>query len=403
MSENAVAERPSEASERPQLQAFVADEQTRQVLEQVLADLMIPQASTHRGNIRDAMKQLTAQRSPRLLVVDLSGSELPISDIDELAEVCEPGIVVIALGDRNDVAIFRDLIQHGVSDYLVKPVTPALLQRSILNAVQGSGPMRQTTRLGRLVAVTGVRGGVGGTMLATGCAHALATSRRRRIALVDLDLHFGSVALALDLDPTPSLRDALENPQRIDALFLERAMVKHSDNLFVLSAEEALGETVEGDRASLELLLSELRNRFHYVVLDLPRQVNAMSRQILEASSNLVIVTDLSLAGMRDTLRLLQFLPSINAACSVTVVANRVGEHKRGAIEQKEFEKGIGRGIDHVVPFDPSSVAQSLNAGRPVTEGKGPVANAVAAIAEHLAGGVKPIRQPFWRRLTRRG
>ena len=100
----------------------------RKVVDQVIGELAIPNASVQKGGIQEATRLLGEQRSPRLLVVDLTGIELALSAVNELAEVCEPGVTVIAIGDRNDVGLFRDLINNGVSDYLVKPIAPALLK-----------------------------------------------------------------------------------------------------------------------------------------------------------------------------------------------------------------------------------------------------------------------------------
>ena len=161
------------------------------------------------------------------------------------------------------------------------------------------------------------------------------------------------------------MREALEHPGRIDALFVERAMVRQSDTLYVLSGEESLGDPVAADTSSLDILLKELRNKFHYVVVDLPRQVSPATQHVVQSATNLVLVTDLSLAGMRDTLRQLTLLPTANAACQITVVANRVGEHRDGEIARKEFEAAIGRPIDFLIPFDARSVAAATNVGRP--------------------------------------
>ena len=388
------------AQEQRQFRAFVQDDPTRQVVDQVIGELAIPNASVHKGGIREATRVLGEQRSPRLLVVDISGVDLPLSAVNELAEVCEPGVTVIALGDRNDVGLFRDLINNGVSDYLVKPIAPALMQKSLLNVVESATQGRQNDRRGRLVAVTGARGGVGATMLATGISWTIANRRRRRVALVDLDLQFGTVALALDLEPSPGLREALEHPGRIDALFVDRAMVRHSDTLYVLSGEESLGDPMSPDTSSLDILLKELRNTFHYVVVDLPRQVSPATQHVAQGATNLVLVTDLSLAGMRDTLRQLALLPTTNAACQVTLVANRVGEYREGEIARKEFEAAVGRAVDLVIPFDAKSVAAATNVGRPVVEGRGKVAEAIQQLTDRVAGNpaasTKPRRLRLW-------
>lgn len=388
-------------TERLQLRAFVADDETRAVVEQVVSDLMIPAAAIHRGTVRDAIQLLGRQRSPRVLVVDISASELPLSDINELAEVCEPGVSVIAVGDRNDVGLFRELINHGISDYLVKPLTPSLLQRSLLTVVEGGGAhSRQTGRLGRIVAVMGCRGGVGATTVATSLAWAIASRRHRRVVLFDLDVQFGSVALGMDLDPVHGLRDALENPGRIDGLYLDRTLVRHSETLWVLSAEESLDDPVRADRDAVGLLLHELQSKFHFVVADLPRQVGPAVQQVLQAANNLVLVSDLSLAGMRDAMRLVQLLQATNASCSITLVVNRVGEYRAGEIPKAEFERGVGRPIDLVLPFDAKHVFPLVNAGRPVASGNGPVAAALCRLADQLCGAKPPARSGWLAKLS---
>ena len=363
------------------------DDSSRQVVDQVVGELAIPNASVHKGGIREATRLLGEQRSPRLLVVDISGVDLPLSAVNELAEVCEPGVTVIALGDRNDVGLFRDLINNGVSDYLVKPITPALMQKSLLNVVESATAGRQNDRRGRLVAVAGARGGVGATMLATGIAWRSPTDAGARVALVDLDLQFGTVALALDLEPSPGLREALEHPGRIDALFVDRAMVRQSDTLYVLSGEESLGDPVVADTSSLDILLKELRNKFHYVVVDVPRQVSPATQHVLQNATNLVLVTDLSLAGMRDTLRQLDLLPTTNAACQVTIVANRVGEHRDGRDQPQGVRGGdrARRSTSSCRSTRSRSQAPPMS-GEPVVEGRGRVAAAIQQVTERVAG-----------------
>ena len=381
----ATAEQAS-TEQREQFLAFVADEETYAVVDQVIGELMLPHASIRHGTVADAVKHLGEQPSPKLLVVDLSDSELPLSDINSLADVCEPGVTVLALGARNDCGLFRDLLQHGVADYLVKPITAPLLQKAILAASDQSGVVKNSQKLGRLVAVSGTRGGVGTTTLATSIAWLIAHERRRRVVLVDLDLQFGTVALSLDLEPSHGLREALENPSRIDGLFMDRVLVQHSERLFVLSAEESPDETLLLDYGAVELLMTELRNKFHYVIVDLPRSPNPSTQQVAQSATDLLLVTDLSLAGMRDTMRITGMLPTTNASCNAMLIVNRAGEHKQGEMPRAEFEKGVGRKLDLLLPFDAKTVAAATNFGQPVAAAKGAVANGLRAITDRLCG-----------------
>lgn len=382
--------------------AFCSDTASHAAVDRVVSDMMLPYASIRKGGVKEAVRYLSEHSSPALLMIDITGSDLPLSDIDNLANVCEPGVTVIAIGERNDCGLFRDLLHHGVTDYLVKPLSPSLLQRAIAHVADQSDTAKSNSKLGKLVSVMGARGGVGTTTVATSLSWIIAQQRRRRVALVDLDLQFGTVALSLDIEPSHGFREGLENPDRIDSLFIERVMTQHSDRLFVMSAEESPDETLLPDFGAVELLINELRSKFHYVVIDLPRHVTPSTHQVLECTSELVLVSDFSLAGMRDTMRTMGMLPSLNASCNVITVANRVGEHKQGEMPRSEFEKGIGRKVDFILPFDAKTVATATNFGQPVAAGKGLVAKGISDITDRLCGpaaGAGIARTGIWQKI----
>lgn len=103
---------------RIRLMAFVLDAESEASLSACLAQLPVPSPMIRRGGLAGAMRYLGAERSPESIIVDISGAEMPASQIHDLAELCEPGVVVIAIGDRNDVALYRDLVRAGVSEYI---------------------------------------------------------------------------------------------------------------------------------------------------------------------------------------------------------------------------------------------------------------------------------------------
>ena len=365
MTEAASMEHVSAVADRPYLKAFLLDEPTREAVEKVSTELMIPHAAVRRGGIREAIAQLGESRSPRLLVVDISDRDLPLSDINELAEVCEPGVRVIAVGNRNDVGLFRDLMNSGVADYLVKPLTTQLLHRSLLNAVEGASPARQTSRLGRLVSIIGSRGGVGTTTIATSCGWVIANRRHRRAALVDLDLQFGTAALSLDLEsstrPSRGSRAVEQDRQS-----LPRALDGASQRF--LPPPRRRGEPRGRARARPIRPRGPDQRASRQVSLrphGRPPARRTPQRAALEQSSNVVLVTDLSVAGMRDTLRLIQLLSATNAGCGVLIVVNRLGEHKDRMLRITDFEKGIGRPVDVTIPFQRRQLAHAIDAGEP--------------------------------------
>ncbi len=148
-----------------------------------------------------------------------------------------------------------------------------------------------------MAAVIGVRGGVGASTIATSLAWLFGEKAHRSTALLDLDVHFGTGALALDLEPGRGLTDAIENPSRIDGLFIERAMVRANERLSVLSAEAPIHQPLVTDGTAFFQLQEEMRNAFESTVLDLPRHMLIQYPHLVHDAHVAVVVAELTLAG----------------------------------------------------------------------------------------------------------
>ncbi|MGA7867225.1 MAG: AAA family ATPase [Stellaceae bacterium] len=316
---------------------------------------------------------------------------MPASQIHELAELCEPGVAVIAIGDRNDVALYRDLVRAGVSEYIVKPVTAQLLVTALMGAPASDEGSPISRKLGKVVAVVGARGGVGATTLAIHLALHLANRQNRRVMLLDLDLYTGDCALALNLKPTPGLREALANPLRIDSVFLDRTMALHGERLFVLSAEEPLRVDAEFTAEAVDKLVGVLRTQFHYIIADVPRIPSSPYWQALDTADIRIIVADQTLRAVRDTVRLREGFSAGRAEHSNMLVINRIGEGGRGALTLEEMAK-IKLQPNFVIPFRP----KLFTAPGPLR--RGALTEVVAALAGEISG--RAIGRKQWWRLA---
>jgi len=374
---------------RARLMSFVLDGRSEASLNSCFSQLSISNATIKRGGIVRAIQYLSAERSPETIIVDISGADMPASQVHNLAELCEPGVTVIAIGDRNDVGLYRDLVQAGVSEYIVKPVTAQLLAKALSSTPSVAEGSPISRKLGKMVAVVGARGGVGATTLAMNLAWYLANRRNRRVLLLDLDLQNGDCALALNLKPTPGLREALVNPVRIDSVFLERAVAILGDRLFVLSAEEPLRADAEFTAEAVETLVAVLRTQFHYIIADVPRTPAAPYRQALDIADVRVIVADQTLRSVRDTVRLRDALGEGNAKSGDFLVVNRSGEGGWQAVTLEEMAN-VKLRPNLVIPFRPKLFTVPGPARR------GAFTDAVAALAAEISGRV-PERKQWWR------
>ncbi len=354
---------------RDPFQAFVCDDHSLDLLRVAAQEMGWPIERVNKGGLRNAVQTLSMSPSPNVLFVDLSESADPLGDINSLAEVCEPGTVVIASGQVNDVRLYRDLLGSGIQDYLLKPLNIDAVRDSLAAAQAVFHAPKEAHGDDQphvMVSVIGARGGVGASTVVSSLAH-LAAREKRSTAVLDLDVHFGTGALSLDLEPGRGLTDAVENPSRIDGLFIERAMVRANENLAILSAEAPINQPLLTDGSAYYQLEEELRAAFEATFVDLPRNILVQHPHLVLESSAVVLVTEFTLAAARDTIRILSWLKSNAPQSQVVIVANKA---QPGVVEiaRKDFEHSIERGVDIVLPLDARATSQAAKLGKPVAE-----------------------------------
>ena len=352
---------------REQFAVYMCDDASLDVLRPIVMEMGWAPEKCYKGGLRNAIQSLSITASPNILMVDLSESGDPLSDINALAEVCEPGTVVIAVGQVNDVRLYRDLIASGIHDYLLKPLTPAQVRdamsqaQAVFSAPRASegGSSKQHVS----TAVIGTRGGVGASTIATSLAWMFSADNKLPTALLDLDIHFGTGALCLDLEPGRGLTDAIENPSRIDGLFIERAMIRANDNLAILSAEAPISTPLMTDGAAFMQLEEEFREAFETTVIDMPRSMLINFPQLVTDVNVVVVVAELTLASARDTIRVLSWLRANAPHSRVIVVANKV-QTGVGEISKADFEASIETKVELTIPFDPKAAALAAKLGQ---------------------------------------
>jgi len=363
--------KPGSISGRDPFAAFVCDDDTLDLLRPVVEEMGWAADKCNMGGLRNAVQNLSISASPNILLVDLSESGDPLNDINSLAEVCEPGTVVIAMGQVNDVRLYRDLIASGIHDYLLKPLSPGQLRdalqqaQAVFSAPKALDPAGGKTHI--TTAVIGTRGGVGGSTIASSLAWLFSKDGRMPTALLDLDIHFGTGALSLDLEPGRGLTDAIDNPSRIDGLFIERAMIRANDNLAILSAEAPINSPLLTDGAAFVQLEEEFRQAFEMTVIDLPRNMLINFPQILAGVNVVVLVTELTLASARDTIRLLSWLKANAPHAHVMITVNKL-QANLAEISKADFEASIETNVDVTIPYDVKAASNAAKLGQTFAE-----------------------------------
>jgi pilus assembly protein CpaE len=358
-----------------------------------------------------AAAAIASGQPPTLLICDIDGIADPLAALADLAEVCLAETQVLAIGSRDDVGLFRALLAAGVGDYLVKPLQSDILATA-LAAIEPAAPAVATT--GRIIAVMGVRGGCGATTVTTSLAWTIAEAddrldRQRRCILVDLDLHFGSAALALGLEPSTGLAAMLANPDRLDeqliAANLQPVGDHFDDRLAIMATQTPIEQEALVSAPAAAALLSALGTAASFVIVDLPRNLDPAARQLLRLADTVILVASPSLEGLRDTGRLLTWLLALRAGASPLVVVNGAAGGA-GEVSRRLFEDTIGAPVTAWIPALHGPAAAAAAHGMPLAaltsdklDRAGNSSNPFAALAAAVTGDAVPTRRsrlPRW-------
>ncbi len=289
------------------------------------------------------------------------------------------------LGNVNDVQVYRSLVRQGVSDYLVPPVDA----RQVLDTITSICADPNDLPPGRVIAFIGAKGGTGSSTMAHNTAWSLAKIFDEDVSVLDLDLAFGTVGLAFNLEAQQGIEDALAHPERLDEVLLERFMAKQDEHLYLLTSRGSLETDAEIDPEALDVLLNLVRRTVPFVVLDLPHQWTRWTRHALDLADEIVLTATPDLACLRDSKTLLETLrPHRVNDEPVRVVINNFGAYRKTQLSVKDFEGALEAEPTLVVPYEPSLFGTASNNGQMIGDvnKRSKIADGFRTLAQTVSG-----------------
>jgi pilus assembly protein CpaE len=337
------------------------------------------------GGLAAAVEQYQNQPTPSLVIVesqDRGGALIEL--LDRLAEVCDPGTKVVVIGSHNDIALYRELMRRGVSEYLVPPLQTLQLIRAITTLyADPSAPF-----VGRQIAFCGARGGVGSSTVAHNLAYTLSQRMQTNTVIVDFDLPFGTAGLDFNQDPLQGVADALSQPDRLDPVLLDRMMVRCTDHLSLFAAPATLDDDYDISAEAFEEVASKIRTTAPYVVLDLPHLWSGWMRRVLLGADDVVITAAPDLASLRNAKNVVDLMRQARPNDAPPwLVMNQVGLPGRPEIPVKDFAEALGLETALCIPFDAKLFGQAANNGQMIEElnGRSRAAESLQQLAQVLA------------------
>lgn len=346
------------------------------------------------------------------------GPGLPIADVTALASglrLSRPDVGIVLLRDELSAEVLTEALRAGVRE--VVPVGEAtaladavrrsdeLSQAIVRRAHDGDG---DAAPRGQVITVFSAKGGCGKTTMATNIAAALADGGRRNVCIVDLDLAFGDVAIALQLFPNRTIADAVPmGVADLDFEGVQSLLTPHSPGLTTLVAPLDPGAAETIPAALVTRILELLRDRFEYVVVDTPPAFDDQVLAAFDLSDAIVLLATLDIPALKNLKLTLETLDLLNYPRERwNIVLNRSDSKVGLAIS--EVEKTLRTAITAQIPSS-RDVPASINRGVPIVldSPKHPVSVAVRSFAEshlfHVAAHADPGKVPIPLRNDRRG
>ncbi|MGY3492298.1 AAA family ATPase [Bradyrhizobium sp. USDA 4502] len=395
MSANMAMVEPEETTSlvaRNRIVCFVNDELSAAALRKGLdgSNLVI-----RRGTIRHATRMLETDTDLYALVTDISGMDDPFTELERLASVCPPDVKVALIGDNREITFYRELMDTGLTEYLPTPITRDMVLDQLRPKLIGDVAPTHNDRGGHVVSICGAQGGAGATSVAINLALQLAETTKAKVALLDLHLQGGETAVMLGVRPGPGLRIALENPMRADTLFLERAAIEVNDRVCLISGDEELDAKLEITEAGVRHVLGLLRQRFNYVVVDVPVPFPASIYPVIQMSRHVLVLLEAEVTGLRNAHALRNAVTNIAGKDRVFTLLNRAD--RAGGLPRATIVKALGAEPDMIIPDLGKGMTQAVNLGVPALKHVSRLRRHLAPIVREITG-VGSMKKAGWKR-----
>ena len=365
---------------RVSIQAFCETPEVAQILQAAIAERRMEKAhaKVQMGGAAAAVEAFRNAPTPNVIVIESVSDRGELHEtLEALSDFCDAGTKVVVIGHLNDIILYRELMARGISDYMVPPFEVLDFVRTIsrLYSHANSDP------LGKIIAVTGVKGGVGASAIAHNMAFSIARDLHMQTVIVDMDLGFGTAGLDFNQDPPQGLAEAVFAPDRLDANLVDRLLSRCSDRLSLLAAPATLDRLYDFSETAFDHTIDILRASTPCVILDVPHIWTGWSRRALVGADEIVLVAAPDLASLRNAKSMVDTLRAARPHDSAPrLVINGVGLPKRPEISVADLCKAVDMSADAVIPFEPKLFGTAANNGQMIVE-----VEATSKIAETFA------------------
>lgn len=361
-------------------------------MEQSLERIQSLQFSIQRPDSARPLREFIGDHNvelPDVIILELDGHhDEALDDIRRFVEEYGQQTEVFATFSRANLDVMPALMRSGVRDVLPLPLNHQDLVVALSNSLaRHRKTLNQARdRKGAVFSFLNTRSGAGGPFVAANVAYILQYEFERKVALIDLDIQFGTVAYDFDIKSDGGIVEALRSPGRIDNVFVEALMSRHSSGVDVLASPADLTSWDGLSPRALSRLVSVLVQKYDHVAINLPVLVNDVVEQALALSNPVFLTTQGTISMLRNLNMVLHRLPKRGIPLqNMEVILNRAGTGEKD-IKNIDLEKLIRDLPLHRVRSDFKLVMKAENEGKAACEldSRAGLVRDIRSIAQHL-------------------
>jgi pilus assembly protein CpaE len=317
-------------------------------------------------NVIDASSQFMLDKNSIVVInLTVNGSK----ELQDLNNLAGKKASVVIVGDQKNNELLSMAIRAGVKDFIDVNDYKGKLHEVICNIRNFLTSAYDNSHLGRLNVLINSKGGSGASVIASNMAYVLSKGTGLKVALVDLDLQFGSIGLNFDIIPKYTITEALNSIEDLDSSALEAYMSKYNENLsLLLSSPSEIILPGEIHIPHLKKLMELLKTNYNQTVVDLPRLIDPVASMVMEQADQITVVIQQSLVHFRDGRRLIQILnKDLDVPLEkISIVINRYDP--KNSLRIEDLKNIINHDQVYTVTNDYERVASASNLGVPLCE-----------------------------------
>jgi pilus assembly protein CpaE len=336
---------------------------------------------------------ISKEAKPDIVLMDIN---MPVLDgIKATREIClsVPETTVIIMSVQNEQEYLKKAMAAGARGFLTKPFSGEDLVRTIINIYDLEAKRREKTSLpktseeikSKIITVFSTKGGVGKTTISSNLAVCLSRTTRKKVALIDLDLQFGDVAIMLNLSVKNTISELIKEINQADEEILEDYLVTHFSGVRVLPApiKPEYSEYITSNH--VQKILNILKQNYHYIIVDTSASFHETVLTSLDMSDKILFISTLDLPTIKNIKSGLDVMESLHYKNEkIKIILNKASEQY--GIKFKDFETTLKQSIWSYIPEDSQTVITSANKGFPfvMTRSETKVAKSIMQIANDL-------------------